>query len=159
MRSIRQPHRAWERFGASSIAAAACSTAACLLATFASLLAYYISQSHKLCKSPMKNRIRGTLDDLNFLDALAEKLGKMIIAISHLPDDVRLPARKPPPKNADLIFRIEMFPRGLVDLCPIALLATYAMLLLLSSPGSPAYSQASSFFVRYVPTHRTPIHM
>ena len=39
----------------------------------------------------MKNRIRGTLlDDLNFLDALAEKLGKMIIAISHLPDDVRL---------------------------------------------------------------------
>ena len=132
---------------------------ACLLLLLA-LLACYISQSHKLCKSPMKNRIRGTLlDDLNFLDALAEKLGKMIIAISHLPDDVRLPARKPPPKNADLIFRIEMFPRGLVDLCPIALLATYAMLLLLSSPGSPAYSQASSFFVRYVPTHRTPIHM
>ena len=62
---------------------------ACLLLLLA-LLACYISQSHKLCKSPMKNRIRGTLDDLNFLDALAEKLGKMIIAISHLPDDVRL---------------------------------------------------------------------
>ena len=48
---------------------------ACLLACyFASLLeACYISQSHKLCKSPMRNRIRGTLDDLNFLDALAEK--------------------------------------------------------------------------------------
>ena len=64
---------------------------ACLLLLLACLLACYISQSHKLCKSPMKNRIRGTLlDDLNFLDALAEKLGKMIIAISHLPDDVRL---------------------------------------------------------------------
>ena len=65
---------------------------ACLLLyLLATLLACYISQSHKLCKSPMKNRIRGTLlDDLNFLDALAEKLGKMIIAISHLPDDVRL---------------------------------------------------------------------
>ena len=36
---------------------------ACLLLT---LLACYISRSHKLCKSPMRNRIRGTLDDLNF---------------------------------------------------------------------------------------------
>ena len=36
---------------------------ACLPTT---LLACYISRSHKLCKSPMRNRIRGTLDDLNF---------------------------------------------------------------------------------------------